>query len=98
MRAGVGLSVVVRRVGFASGKNCPDDARVLGGKCDDGFFVAAPRDERLGPGAESIGALGEHAERGTCPMHEQRSEVDITAFGDASEARFASGGVLPWDE
>ena len=94
VRVGIGLSAVLWVVGFAGSKNSPGDAGVLGGKRDDRFLVAASSAERASPGAEPIGALGEDVKRGARPVHEQRSEVNIAAFGDASEARFVAGRVL----
>ena len=85
------LSAALWRVGLAGSKYRPDDACVLGSEGDDCFLVAASSDQRLSPHAEPIGALGEHVKRGARSVHEQRSEVDIAAFGDAPEARFASG-------
>ena len=75
------LSTALCAVGFAGGQDGPDDARILGGKCEDCFLVSAPSDQRLGPEAEPIGVLGEHAQRGARSVDEQGS-VDIAALGD----------------
>ena len=81
-------------VGIGSQDN-PDNARHLGGECDNGLVRMHSVLQPVEPASEAIPCSIQMSEAGSRAMNEEFADVAVPAFADAEELLLSSGGVFP---
>lgn len=87
-----------RPIDFSFGEQCPCHAGQFVGQ-GHGYDVAVSAGcELTEPVMKTGGVLLFTLQYGTCPIHEQSSQIVVPALADPQQLLLAASGVLPWNQ